>query len=144
MIIRANETVDSTIDFAKKFLDVPYIWGGNCSFCQSGMDCSGYAQKILWYCGLDQKGDQTAQGIYNFMEQQSWRSQLGKGAWIFYGKSRFEISHIAFQISDDEIIEAGGGGRNTIKPTPNAKIRIKSIEHRKDIVAVIMPKYRED
>lgn len=50
-------------DYALMWVMVPYEWGGD-DF--AGMDCSGFAQEILAAAGIDPKGDQTAQMLYNY------------------------------------------------------------------------------
>lgn len=140
------KTVKETVDFAAALAqkDIPYIWGGNCPYCQKGVDCSGFIQFVLWYAGLDPKGDQSAQDLYNNFAARNWRSMRGPGAVIFYGRSRFAITHIALEGYNDTIIEAGGGDSNTTSPIPTARVRARPISNRKDIVAVIMPEYRKD
>ena len=46
-----------------QFVGTPYVWGGN--NVMEGLDCSGYTQVILRAAGLDPKGDQTSQGLYD-------------------------------------------------------------------------------
>lgn len=129
--------------YAMKFVGVPYIWGGSSPLM--GFDCSGLVQECLSSIGIDPPGDQTAQGLYNELSKKAWRSQLAEDSILFFGKSRFEISHVAIAVSDKLMIEAGGGGSKTITVEDAIKqeayVRIRPIKRRKDLVAVLMPEY---
>lgn len=144
--------MQTMIDYAKSFVGTPYIWGGNGPV--SGFDCSGFVQYVLDSCGLDPKGDQTAQGLYNhFIKEENHHYRiyrrhinfLKEGALVFYGKSTESITHISLAIDSHRIIEAGGGGRlNRTREDAvrnNACVRIKPFTHRTNVVKIIMPKY---
>lgn len=142
--MQTTETLECTIRFAKKHVGVPYLWGGNTRWF--GIDCSGLSQEIAWFAGLDPVRDQNAQMQYNYYSQLNWSSRLGPGAFIYYGNTRNGIYHVAFAISDKEIIEAGGGDSSTTSIQEavrrNAKVRIMPITHRQnEIVAVLMPNW---
>ena len=131
------------IDYAMSFLGVHYKWGGNNRL--EGLDCSGFIQEILRSVGLDPKGDQTAQDIYNVLCKEDWRSHLDTGSLLFFGESRYEISHIALALNEFLMIEAGGGNSKTktIEDSirDNAMVRIRPIKNRGDLVAVIKPNF---
>lgn len=134
------------IQYALKFVGLPYIWGGNNPL--QGFDCSGLVQEILSCAGLDPQGDQTAQMLYEVYAKKNWVSELDTGAVLFFGKSRYEISHVALAITKEIMIEAGGGNASTrtFKDAmeQNAFVRIRPIIKRGDLVAILMPKYRGD
>lgn len=131
------------VEYAKKFIGVPYIWGGE--HPAHGFDCSGFVLEVLKSVGAGPRGDATAQGIYNYMEDRGHAVSPTKGALIFYGKSETEISHVALLISEDQIIEAGGGSSECYsleKAIENkAFIRVRPYNKRPDIVRVFMPDY---
>ena len=56
----------NAINYAKLFIGKPYLWGGE---GPEGYDCSGFIQEVLSCIGLDPKGDQTAQGLYNYFSR---------------------------------------------------------------------------
>lgn len=131
------------IDYAKSFLHLPYIWGGDDPL--SGLDCSGLVQLILASVGMDPPGDQTAQALYNHFEINGSLNSYGAGSIAFYGESVTKVTHIAFCLDQYLMIEAGGGGSTTKTLqdaiTQNAYVRMRLIKSRKDLVAVIKPRY---
>jgi cell wall-associated NlpC family hydrolase len=131
--------------YAQSYLGVPYVWGGHNRF--TGLDCSGYIQLVLRSVGEDPDGDQTAQTLYNhFRQVGSIYSSPKQGALVFYGKSEKAITHVALAIDNSRVIEAGGGGSNhkTLEACrkSGACVRIRPVNHRKDLVAIVMPQYK--
>jgi cell wall-associated NlpC family hydrolase len=128
---------------AWRLVGLPYIWGGE--HPSKGFDCSGLVQEILSSVGIDPKGDQTAQGLYDHFSPISKHSSYGIGALAFYGKSVKEINHVAFCLDNYRIIEAGGGDSTCVDiPSAIAKgafVRIRLMSRRKDLVAVLKPSY---
>lgn len=132
------------IRFLYSMLNVPYIWGGQ-SF--NGVDCSGFAQLALQTVGLDPKGDQTAQTLYNTFVNDSYKRMYPElGTLIFHGHTVNNITHIRIALDDHFCIEAGGGDSTTktlddaIKK--NACVRIRTIESRNfDQIASLTPLY---
>lgn len=131
------------ITYAMQFVGKPYIWGGD--HPSVGFDCSGLVQEILKSAGLDPIGDQTAQGLYNHFEKHGSINTWGVGSLAFFGKSVKEITHIAFCVDQYRMIEAGGAGSNckTVNDAIKEKafVRMRLINSRKDLVAMIKPRY---
>jgi hypothetical protein len=71
----------------------------------------------------------------------------GPGALVFYGRDVNSITHIAFMLDKNKIIEASGGGSRNVDRDTALKlggfVRIRPMSMRKDVVAVLMPKYPE-
>ena len=136
--VSEKETKNIMIDYAKSFIGTPYLWGGE-SF--GGFDCSGFVQEVLKCVGLDPKGDQTAQALYNYFSKKSLGSGIQKGSLLFFGKSLEKITHVAIAIDHYHMIEAGGGGINTINVSTaikqKAMVRIRPIKNRNDIISAI-------
>jgi len=134
--------INLAIAYAMSFVGTPYKWGGSNPI--EGMDCSGFVQEVLASVGLDPSGDQTAQSLYNHFKI-TGTSEIVPGAIVFFGKDTKTITHVAFCIDALHCIEAGGGGSRTVTRDDaskhNAFIRVRPIIHRKDIQAVILPKY---
>lgn len=143
--LRGFKEVNELISYAKTFLGTPYIWGGE--HPANGFDCSGFVQFILQSVGADPFGDQTAQALYDHLFEFAKITEPQAGALCFYGKTGNDIRHVALMINSHQIIEAGGGGPTTKTVTDaisqNACVRIRPYNQRKDLVAVIMPKYPE-
>ena len=131
------------ISYAMQFVGKPYIWGGEHPCL--GYDCSGLVQEILRSVGLDPPGDQTAQKLFDHFEKNGSLNTYAPGSIAFFGKSVSEITHVAFCIDRYRMIEAGGGGRTCINVDEAIKagafVRMRLITSRKDLVAIIKPRY---
>jgi peptidoglycan endopeptidase LytE len=132
------------IEYAKSFLGVTYIWGGN--HPAYGYDCSGLVQEILASVGVDPKGDQTAQALHDYFlveGDEIWGPKTG--ALIFYGKSKEHITHVSFCISPYQVIEAGGGDSSCTglsrSIAMSAFVRLRPVDHRSDVLAYMLPRY---
>lgn len=129
--------------YALQLVGTPYRWGG--SSPMGGMDCSGFVQELLASVGLDPVGDQTAQGLFDFFDQNGERNpKPGVGVLAFYGESVSKVIHVALLLDPYRLIEAGGGGAKvtTIEMAEqfNAFIRVRHLSHR-PILALRKPRY---
>lgn len=131
------------IDYAKSHIGIPYSWGGENPV--QGFDCSGFAQWILKSVGMDPKGDQSAQALYDWSVKSLFEPNRDGGALAFYGKDPLHIIHVAFLLNQYQIIEAGGGDHTCVSREVAAKkgacVRVRMIEHRPDLVGIFMPNY---
>ena len=145
--LNSDKTLIEVTDYAKKFLEVPYIWGGQ-SFLE-GMDCSGLLQHLLLYAGLYDHTDRICKDIKRYLLINGGALNHNKkaGCVLFYGPKSGEETHISLAISDTEIIESGGAGSNCKTREKakelNAKVRIKPINHRKDFLYSIQINFKE-
>lgn len=133
------------VNYALRFVGTPYKWGGSNPI--EGMDCSGFVQELLMSAGVDPKGDQTAQGLFDYFSKTGdWNKYLA-GSLAFFGESVTKITHVGFCLDEYRMIEAGGGDHLTLTPLDAAKknafIRVRLINSRKDLVAVIRPRYEK-
>jgi cell wall-associated NlpC family hydrolase len=135
--------IKTLTDYAKRFIGLPYIFGGQ--HPAQGYDCSGLVQHILQSVGVDPQGDQTAMTLYNYFSEFGKISTPQAGALSFYGRNVASITHIAFMVSEFQLVEAGGGYSTTtdIQKSIEAEafVRMRPFGHRKDLVAVLMPTY---
>lgn len=95
--------------------------------------------------GLDPRGDQTAQDLFNYFQINGTPCQLQAGALAFYGDSRIKIRHVAFCINSVQIIEAGGGSRkvNSVQTAidQRAFVRVRPALYRTDFIQAYAPYY---
>jgi cell wall-associated NlpC family hydrolase len=131
------------IEYAMCFIGLPYRWGGDDTI--DGFDCSGLVQEILSAVGMDPPGDQTALGLFKHFLQNNVGSIEEPGALAFYGPNINQITHIGFLVDKSLMIEAGGGGSKTTSlaaaAAQNAYVRLRPVRFRKDLVAILMPRY---
>lgn len=134
------------IDYISCFLKTPYVIGGAGPW---GLDCSGLIVEAFKSVGmLGNQFDTTAQGLFDIFSDMH-RGQIIEepeaGALVFFGKSRKLITHIGFCRSERFMIEAGGGDNTTVDneaaKKKNAFVRMRPVAMRKDLVAIIMPRY---
>lgn len=124
--------IADTTEYAWRLVGIPYKFGGNVPQ-DGGMDCSAFCLELLRSLGLWGPPDATAQMIfdkYNTPEYSVYSVNKQEGDFLFFGKSIREITHIAYAISDSKMLEAGGTDENGM-------IRLRRIDWRKDIVAVL-------
>lgn len=133
---------------ATQYLGVPYAWGGNDYL---GFDCSGLVLKSLNDVGI-MLPDMTSQGIYNWsIKQESFYNcePTEPDCLMFYGKDTESISHVAISLGGSLLVESGGSGRQSTTMAPSelaardARVRLKYINHRRDLVASIKVLYKE-
>lgn len=129
--------------YALSFLGTPYKYGGENRL--DGLDCSEFIQELLRSVGLDPPGDQNAQALFDHFSVNGEWNRHGMGSLVFFGKDARNITHVAMMLDQYRIIEAGGGRADT-KTLDDAKkrgamVRIRHLSFRKDVVAVIRPRY---
>lgn len=130
-------------DYALSFVGTPYSWGG--SNPMGGFDCSGFVQELLASVGMDPPGDQSAQALYDYFEKNSTWNTRALGSLAFFGQSSTSVTHVAMMLDQYRIIEAGGGGSKVLSiddaKAHNSYIRVRLLNYRKDLVAVMKPSY---
>jgi cell wall-associated NlpC family hydrolase len=93
---------EETVALAKRFLGVPYLWGGNSPL---GIDCSGYVQLLYRLSGIDILRDaniqMTKSGLVEVPAGQERTRDL-----IFFRKAKDKIGHVGMMISGEEFIHA--------------------------------------
>jgi gamma-D-glutamyl-L-lysine dipeptidyl-peptidase len=99
---RKKLTPDETVALAKRFLGVPYLWGGTSPL---GIDCSGYAQLLYHLSGIEILRDadiqMTKSGLVEVRRGQERTRDL-----IFFGRALDKISHVGMMIGPDEFIHS--------------------------------------
>jgi gamma-D-glutamyl-L-lysine dipeptidyl-peptidase len=95
-------TIAQSIALAKRFLGLPYLWGGRSSY---GYDCSGFTQMLVRSRGLNMPRDADLQAAWQGAEAVD-RKDLRAGDLLFFGPSADHITHTAMYIGEGEIIQA--------------------------------------
>jgi gamma-D-glutamyl-L-lysine dipeptidyl-peptidase len=89
-------------EFSKKFLGLPYTWGGRSSF---GYDCSGFIQMLYNQIGISLQRDARLQ-IQDNRLQEVTIDELEPGDLLFFGKSDQKIKHVGMYLRDKNFIHA--------------------------------------
>lgn len=134
---------DKAILIAVDLLYLPYIWAEQNP--DLGFDCSGFCTYIGWETGILPQGkDLWAQKWYRRLKD-NLKLDIGRGDFLFYGKNKGSITHMMMAINDKVCIGAVGGNRYTTTPKrasrrkPPARIDIRTVRYRHDLVAICDP-----
>jgi len=104
----------SMISNAKKYLGIPYVWGGNSP--EQGMDCSGF---VRWVTAMT-----LGKALPRLASQQSEvgtevsKSDLKPGDLVFFDTKRGPATHVGIYVGNGTFINA---------PHTGAKIRFESL-----------------
>ena len=95
---------------ARRWLGAPYLWGG---VTLNGVDCSGFAQAVMWMHGVALPRDSDLQArVGARVDSGGDRSDVRPGDLLFFAESGDRVSHIAIAIGGSTIIHsalANGG-----------------------------------
>ncbi|MBL8229961.1 MAG: C40 family peptidase [Bryobacterales bacterium] len=94
--------VPEMIALAKRFLGLPYTWGGTSSF---GYDCSGYTQMLCRRMGKQLPRDAGPQAHWSGVLTIT-KEELAPGDLLYFGPSEKRITHTGMYIGDGEFIHA--------------------------------------
>jgi cell wall-associated NlpC family hydrolase len=104
-------TIEESIALAKRFLGLPYLWGGRSSF---GYDCSGFTQMLVRSRGVNMPRDADLQAAWQGMEAVE-RKDLKAGDLLFFGAGPDKITHTAMYIGSGEVIHATTNGHPVVQ-----------------------------
>jgi gamma-D-glutamyl-L-lysine dipeptidyl-peptidase len=104
-------TIDESIALAKRFLGLPYLWGGRSSF---GFDCSGFTQMLVRARGINMPRDADKQAAWKGGIAVD-RKDLQPGDLLFFGPSPKNITHTAMYIGDGQFIQAATNGSPVVQ-----------------------------
>lgn len=93
-------SIPESIELAKRFLGLPYLWGGRSSF---GFDCSGFTQMLVRARGINMPRDADLQAAWSGVTPVE-RNDLQPGDLLFFGSSAKDIAHTGMYIGDGQFI----------------------------------------
>lgn len=95
-------TVNEAIDWGKRLVGIPYLWGGTSSY---GIDCSGFVQLFYKQMDINIPRDANMQVDWkNFVEVKS-QKDLQAGDAIYFGFDG-KISHSGIYIGNNQVMHA--------------------------------------
>lgn len=104
-------SIPESIELAKRFLGLPYLWGGTSSF---GFDCSGFTQMLLRARGFNMPRDADLQVAWTGLIVVE-RNDLQAGDLLFFGSSPRNVTHTGMYIGDGQFIHATTNGHPVIQ-----------------------------
>ena len=97
-----NMAVPELISWSKRFLGIPYLWGGTSAY---GYDCSGFMQTLLRRRGFNVPRDAGPQANWDGLKPVD-KAALEPGDLLYFGASPEKITHTGMYIGNDEFINA--------------------------------------
>lgn len=95
---------DDLVHFSKRFLGLPYTWGGRTSF---GYDCSGFIQMLYQKINVFLPRDARDQILSKHLKMIPIGA-LTPGDLIFFGQDEKTIGHVGLSIGNNQFIHATG------------------------------------
>lgn len=112
--ISSNRTpygIPELIAFSRRFLGLPYLWGGTSTF---GYDCSGFTQMLCRRRGIAIPRDAAPQARWEGMTAVD-RTPLEPGDLLYFGASQERITHTGMYIGNGEFIHASTHERPVVQ-----------------------------
>ena len=117
------KTTKSIALYAKKFLDVPYVWG---AIGPDKFDCSGFTKKIYGQSGIKIPRHSTRQAkVGTYVEYEN----LERGDMVFFDTERKEtgtVNHVGIYLEDGKFIHASSGNKKVVITNFNEKVFYKN------------------
>jgi len=95
-------TVPELLEFSRRFLGLPYTWGGTSSF---GYDCSGFMQMLARRRSVHMPRDAQPQADWSGVEPVE-RKDLKPGDLLYFGESAKHITHTGMYLGEGKFIDA--------------------------------------
>ena len=104
-------SIPESIELGKRFLGLPYLWGGRSSF---GFDCSGFTQMLVRARGINMPRDADQQAAWSGVAPVE-RKDLQPGDLLFFGASAKSIVHTGMYIGDGQFIQDTTNGHPVVQ-----------------------------
>jgi cell wall-associated NlpC family hydrolase len=104
-------TIPDSIELAKRFLGLPYLWGGRSSY---GFDCAGFTQMLVRARGINMPRDADQQAAWKGVARIE-RKGLQAGDLLFFGASEKKIDHTGMYIGDGQFIHDTTSGHPVVQ-----------------------------
>jgi cell wall-associated NlpC family hydrolase len=104
-------SIPESIELAKRFLGIPYLWGGSSSF---GYDCSGFTQMLMRSRGINMPRDADKQAAWTGVIPVD-RKALQPGDLLFFGSSAKAITHTGMYIGNGQFIHDSTKGHPVVQ-----------------------------
>jgi cell wall-associated NlpC family hydrolase len=104
-------SIPESIELAKRFLGIPYLWGGSSSF---GFDCSGFTQMLMRARGFNMPRDADKQAAWTGLVAVD-RKDVQPGDLLFFGSSPRDITHTGMYIGDGQFIHDSTNGHPVVQ-----------------------------
>jgi SH3-like domain-containing protein len=111
---KAEDTPGNIAATAKRFIGIPYLWGGTSS---KGFDCSGFTKTVYFLNGVQLPRDASQQALVgDSVDPGPTLDKLKIGDLLFFGsradgQKRERVTHVAIYLGDKEFIHASGDVR---------------------------------
>jgi len=106
-------TIPEMLEFSRRFLGLPYTWGGTSTF---GYDCSGFSQMLQRRRGILMPRDAQPQAEWDGVKAVERREELQPGDLLYFGSSPKKITHTGVYLGNGKFINA------TTHETPMVRI----------------------
>jgi gamma-D-glutamyl-L-lysine dipeptidyl-peptidase len=104
-------SIPESIELAKRFLGLPYLWGGTSSY---GFDCSGFTQMLVRARGVNMPRDADKQAAWSGVVAVE-RKDLQPGDLLFFGSSARTIDHTGMYIGNGQFIQDSTSGHPVVQ-----------------------------
>ena len=99
-----DPAVEHAIEYARRLLGTPYVWGGKTSV---GVDCSGLVQTAFAAAGIHLPRDSDQQALLGRLTATRWsRSGLRRGDTLYFLRADGRVGHTAIYLGKDQYLEA--------------------------------------
>jgi cell wall-associated NlpC family hydrolase len=103
--------VPALVEFSKRFIGLPYLWGGTSTF---GYDCSGFVQMLMRRRGVLVPRDAQPQADWSGAVAVD-RNNLQPGDLVYFGEPAQKITHTGMYIGDGQFISATTHEKPTVQ-----------------------------